>query len=174
MFATSYTTYSAFHRTAISRFLSYVIYIWTLNLLKGLLADSDTLSTIAKKVWVLWKNCKYIFCSFWCDLFEKKFGQQVLTSVLTKLGWIPKIGQISGQKHEVCKWQGGFLVMRYLTTIFGEKTLQSILSTLPNTYGPNVSTHFRIESQKTWKRDFGLFLVPFYWHSGFLRILRRH
>ena len=91
--------------------------------------------------------------------FRKKyFGQHLLTSVLTKLGWIPEIGQISGQKHEVCKWQGGFLVMRYLTTIFGEETLQSILSTLPNTYGPNVSTYFRIESQKKVKNViFGYF-----------------
>ena len=38
--------------------------------------------------------------------------------------------------------------MRYLTTIFGEETLQGILSTLPNTYGPNVSTYVRIKSQK--------------------------
>ena len=29
---------------------------------------------------------------------------------------------------------GGFVVMRYLITIFGEETLQSILSTTSNTY----------------------------------------
>ena len=141
----------------------FLLNMWTLNLVKGLLADSDTLSKIAKKVWVIWKNCKYVFCSFWCDLFEKNIlvNINLLTSVLTKLGWIPEIGQISGQKHEVCKWQGGFFVMRYLTTIFGEETLQSILSTLPNTYGPNVSTYFRIESQKSWKMRFWAYFDTF-------------
>ena len=54
--------------------------------------------------------------------------------------------------------------MRYLITIFGEETLQSILSTLPNTYGFNMSTYFRIESEKLQKMVIcGYFLVPFYY-----------
>ena len=65
--------------------------------------------------------------------------------------------------------------MRYLTTIFGEETLQSILSTLPNTYGPNVSTYFRIESQKSWKMRFwayfGTFLLAQWIFTYFKRIL---
>ena len=51
--------------------------------------------------------------------------------------------------------------MRYLITIFGEKTLQSILSTLPNTYGSNVSTYFRIESQNRGNVILGLFWYLF-------------
>jgi len=96
-----------------------------------------------------------------------------LASVLTKLAEFQKSAKFPTKNTKYVNGRGG--VMRYLTTILGEQTLQSILSTLRNTYGPNVSTYFRIESQKSWKMRcwayFGTFLLTKWIFTYFKRIL---
>ena len=53
---------------------------WTLNFLKGTSAHRNTKVKISKKVWVGWKNDKYVFCSWKWDLSDgNNFSQQKLT-----------------------------------------------------------------------------------------------
>ena len=84
---------------------------WTLNLVKGLLADSDTLSKIAKKVWVIWKNCKYVFCSFWCDLFEKNILVNICW-LRCWLNWVEfqKSAKFPAKNTKYVNGRGGFLL----------------------------------------------------------------
>ena len=53
---------------------------WTLNFLKGTSAHRNTKVKISKKVWVGWKNDKYVFSSWKWDLSDaNNFSQQKLT-----------------------------------------------------------------------------------------------
>ncbi len=61
----------------------------------------------------------------------KNFGQHLLTLVLPKWPNPSKNGLKIGRNHDMSKWPGGFVVLRYRDPIFGPDGVQGVCSTLP-------------------------------------------
>ena len=147
--------------------------IWTLNLVKGLLADSDTLSKIAKKVWVIWKNCKYVFCSFWCDLFEKN----ILVNICWPRCWLnwvelQKSAKFPAKNTKYVNGRGVFLLWGIWPQYLEKRHFKASFRRSQTHMVPMWVHTSESKVKNRGKCDFGLILVPFTWYSGFLHILR--
>ena len=77
------------------------------------------------------KTVKMFFVQFDALFSMKKFGQHLLTLVLPKWPNPSKNGLKIGRNHDMSKWPGGFVVLRYRDPIFGPDGVQGVCSTLP-------------------------------------------
>ena len=65
---------------------------WTLNFLKGIWRTSGTKVKIQKKLCVVWRNDKYVFCSWKLDIFDgNNFSQQKSTFCCVDIIFIWKV-----------------------------------------------------------------------------------
>ena len=76
----------------------------------------------------------------------KKFGQHLLTLVLPKRPNRSKIGLKIGQNHEMTKWPGGFLVLRYQDLLLNPDGVQDVYSTLPKPFDHMWKTYGKIKT----------------------------
>ena len=96
---------------------------------------------ILKKVSVVWKNGKYVFCSLRWDLFDSNnVGQQMLTFCWLNAPFCWKVTRKNAQNHGIAKSEGGFLVFGLQTLILEPDEVQSVLSTPPKQFLYMLST----------------------------------
>ena len=93
-----------------------------------------------KKVSVVWKNGKYVFCSLKWDLLDANdFGPQMLTFCWLKAHFCLKVTQKTLKIMGWLKW-GGFIVLGLQTLILKPDEVQSVLWTLPKRFSYTLST----------------------------------
>ena len=76
----------------------------------------------------------------------KKFGQHLLTLVLPKRPNPLKIDLQIGQNHEMTRWPGGFVVLKYQNLLLSTDGVQGVYSTLPKPFDHMWKTYGKIKS----------------------------
>ena len=96
----------------------------------------NTKVKMEKKVWVVSKNDKYVFCSPKCELSdENNVGQHShVERLLPKYVLLLKIGLKNTQNHDVARGLGVFLSVGVQTSILHPNEVQRVLSTLPEPF----------------------------------------
>ena len=139
------------------------MYNWTLNFLKGRVRSSNTKVKILKKVCVVWKNHKYIFCSLKWDLFDgNNFSQHLLTFCCldSHSHW-----KVTWKTLKFMIWLKGWRdlwILVFRLAYYIQMKFKGSYQLLRNHFIKCWELHFLVCDEIRWNLDFGQISLLFY------------